>query len=139
MENDVTSPVDAKGFRVCIRQDPVNEVLEDEKYAALSAGGFVTDTKDEHARRESGQIWGTLVSIGETAFTGPDWQLKDKDGEVIKDAGYRVGDKVMFKRYAGTTFEGAGVVESKPLYRICNDSDVLANVTTKENLVFKEE
>lgn len=109
----MSNPVTPLGYRVLIRSDIVEQTTE---------SGIVLASADEQKRRQGGQMWGTLLAMGETAFTGPDW-------EGARD-NIKVGDKVLFGRYSGMTFDKAGTVEggSTAIYRVCSDTDIMGVV-----------
>jgi len=57
--------------------------------------------------------YGTLVAIGEIAFTDPDWLDKPK-----------LGDFLMFDKYAGTLVKGNDGQD----YRVMNDKEIVAKI-----------
>ncbi len=118
-------PVLPVGFRVLIRSEIVEQTTE---------SGIIMATDTEQKRRQVGQIWGTLIAVGETAFTGPDYTEADRKNAVP-------GKQVLFPRYAGTTFDRAGVVEggAEALYRIMPDSDIMAIIAADETINVIEE
>lgn len=130
----MSNPVTPLGFRVLIKSTQLAKEVDADQYSKLAEMGFQQSTGDEHARRQAGQIWGTIEDMGPTAFTGPDWEGKELSRDKVK-----IGDKVLFIRYAGMTFDKAGTVEggSQALYRVCADSDVLAVVN--EDITIVEE
>ena len=125
------TPVTPLGYRVLIKSEELKKSVDEDQFGELAKLGFQASTKDEHSRRQAGQIWGTLEAYGPTAFTGADWEGTRED--------IKVGSKVLFGRYAGMTFEKAGTVEggASALYRVCADSDVLAVVN--EDITIVEE
>lgn len=64
-------------------------------------------------RDQFAQMEGTLIAVSPIAFTYDDW----KTGEPPK-----VGDRVLFAKYAGTKVTGKNGVE----YRLINDKDIAA-------------
>jgi co-chaperonin GroES (HSP10) len=90
-------------FNVLVLPDPVEEVTK---------GGIIltdpTKESDKHAAVE-----GTLVAISPLAFTYEDWEDVHKP---------KVGQKVIYARYAGNLFDGNDGKE----YRLLKDKDLLA-------------
>lgn len=118
------SPVKAFGYRVCIRHDPVQRV---------SAGGIVLASGTESDRKQAGQIWGTLISIGPVAFTGPEYGEGEREEILASDR------RVLFRRYAGQSFESVSSVESRPKFILCADTDILAGIDTGQELTLLED
>lgn len=106
------------GYRVVIKQIPVKPE---------SKSGIILETGDAVKRRQAGQIWGTLVAKGDVAFTGPDWGDGDRDL-------YRVGQRVVYRRYAGQPFTLDPNDADADRYEICADSDVLMPIPDEMNL-----
>jgi chaperonin GroES len=83
-------------------------LVKPEEVEAKSAGGlFIPDSvkdKEKFARER-----GTLVAIGAIAFSDPDWLDYP-----------RVGDKVLYDRYAGSAVKGVDGVD----YRLINDKEI---------------
>lgn len=103
------SPIKPTGFRVVVRQDQIEE---------KSKGGIITATSKEINRKQVGQIEGTLVAIGASAFTGEDFG--DEDREILKP-----GTKVIYARYAGDTYRYKDEdSDTSPLYHLCSDMDI---------------
>lgn len=116
------------GFRCVIEIDELKNTVDDDEFEELAKAGFTTATKDEHLRRQAGQIWGTLVAMGPTAFIGADWESEHGNSrDKIK-----VGDKVLIARYASTSasFNEPGKIEggANASYRVCADSEILGIV-----------
>ena len=114
-KEEIYIPVIPVGFRVLIRQDPVE---------TKSEGGIILGDAD---RRQAGQIWGTVVAIGPKAFTGPDFG--DDEHQNIKE-----GTRVLYKRYGGQSFTDVGRIENGRSYHLIPDSEVLGVVNTDRHL-----
>jgi chaperonin GroES len=100
-----TSGLYPQGFFVVIELDPTEE---------KTAGGIIlpttTQDKDKLATQE-----GRLVATGRGAFNYiDDWPESEKPG---------LGDRVLFKRYAGHLHERDG-----KSYRLLNDQDIIATI-----------
>jgi co-chaperonin GroES (HSP10) len=108
----------ATGYRVVIKQLPVHN---------RTKSGIILETGDAIKRRQAGQIIGTLVAIGDVAFTGPDWGKGDRDM-------FKVGTKVIYRRYSGQPFTLDPNDENADRYEICGDSDVYMPVPENMNL-----
>ncbi len=74
----------------------------------VSKGGIIMSTGSQTRREEMGQTEAEVVSLGNTAY-------KDQPEPWCK-----VGDRVVFARYAGTERKGA----DGQMYRLINDLDV---------------
>lgn len=122
--DDAVKPM---GYRVVVREDPIE---------VKSEGGIILHaSKDEKDRQQAGQVWGTLVAVGETAFTGADWQRKDEEGKFIPNENApEVGDKVFYSRYSGQPYGKVGHTEADSTYHLVADSAVLGVVTNPEQL-----
>lgn len=118
------SPVDAYGYRVCLRHDPVQRVTE---------SGIIMSSGSEGDRKQAGQIWGTIIDAGPVAFTGPEYGEGERE-KIL--AGSR---RVLFRRYSGQSFEAVSSVESRPKFILCADTDILAGVKTGEELTLLED
>lgn len=92
--------IHTKGYRVLVKPDEIEETSE---------GGIilVQDRKLERA----GQVRGTLVQVGELA-----WSESDKPWA-------EVGDWVLYARYAGMTLDDPITGEQ---YHVMNDEDIIA-------------
>lgn len=89
------------GYNVLIALDALEE---------KTVGGIILPTKHKE-REDSAAERGRLVSVSPIAFSGADW---------TEQAAPKVGDQVLFQRYAGNEFEGA---DGKK-YRVMEDSDL---------------
>ncbi len=79
-----------------------------------TASGIILE--DKYAMMEEmAQTQGTVVSVGDTCYD-------DQEKPWCK-----VGDFVMFGKYAGVVYQG----EDEKQYRILNDKDVVAVITRK--------
>lgn len=83
-------------------------LIKPEEVEAKSAGGiFIPETvkdKEKYAKER-----GTLIAVGAIAFTDPNWLDRPK-----------VGDKVLYDRYAGSMVKGIDGVD----YRLINDKEI---------------
>lgn len=91
-----------------IRPVEYKVLVKPKKVEEKTAGGiYLPDQardKEKFAKQE-----GVLVAVGAIAFTDPDWLDKPK-----------VGDTVLFDKYAGCTVEGTDGEE----YRLINDKEI---------------
>ena len=97
-------PIEPVEYKVLIKPDEFKEQTEGGIY-------FPDDARD---RMQLAQDRGTIVSIGGLAFS--DW----------KGAKPRVGDKVIYNKYAGTLISLRGKEPHAGDYRLCNDRDIAA-------------
>ena len=81
-----------------------------------SESGIILHAPNEEDRAQLAQIYGEVVDIGPIAWA-------DEGEQRCK-----VGDKVIFRRYAGEQFDGDDEVK----YRLMNDKDILAIKETHE-------
>lgn len=93
------SGIEPLEFKVLIRPKKVEEKTEGGIYLPDE-----TRDRDKHA-----VMRGQLVAVGEIAFTEPDWLQKPK-----------IGDWVIYDRYAGATVEGI----DGETYRLMNDKEI---------------
>ena len=87
------------GVRVLVKPEEVEQKTD--------GGIYIPETvmeKDKFA-----VMIGTLVGVGEIAFTDPDWLDKPK-----------VGDTIIYDRYSGATVTGKDGEE----YKLMNDDDI---------------
>jgi chaperonin GroES len=91
-------------------------LIEPEEVEQKSAGGIILADKTTD-REKMAQVRGKLVAIGGNAFE--DWAGRAPV----------VGDSVWYAKYAGFVLKGDDGVE----YRLANDKDIAAIVTTKED------
>lgn len=98
------SGVKAMDLRVIVKPDMPKEKTQ---------GGIILPESKKDQERY-GATKGTIVSIGENAFTEAMATMKPPV----------VGDRVMFGKYAGTRFEGADGDD----YIIMNDADILGRL-----------
>lgn len=99
------------GHRVIVRPDRLEDT--DATYKKASAAGIVFAETDTLKREKSAVVYGTLVAVGFQAW-------KDfSNGEPWA----KVGDKVMFARYTGSSFH-----KGDDLFLVLNDQDILAVV-----------
>jgi len=101
LENDMSSGIQPVGHIILVLPFEVEEV---------SSGGIVVVRGDEVKREQMGQTEAEVVAIGNTAYS-------DQPAPWCK-----VGDRVVFARYAGTERKG----KDGKTYRLINDLDVKA-------------
>ena len=101
-------PIKPAGHRLLVRPDKVEE---------KTAHGIILPSSAVDAKEQT-QIFGTVVSLGKTAFKAFD------DG----DNWCEVGDRIAFARYGGFIIEDPDTGE---LFRLLNDEDVCA-ILSKE-------
>lgn len=90
-------------FRALIKPTPVEE---------RTKGGIIIP--NQFKDREKYQVdTGVIIATGALCFTNPDWTDKPK-----------VGDRVMFNRYAGDLIKGQDGED----YRLLNDREIAAVV-----------
>ena len=97
------SKIEPTEFKVLIKPKPVDDKTK--------GGIIIPDSSKE--REEFAQIEGQIVAASPLAFTYADW----KDAKPPK-----VGDRVLFAKYAGALVTGMDGVE----YRLANDKDITA-------------
>ena len=86
-----------------------------------SAGGIILATDEMSEREQMANTTGEVVGIGPDAF---------------KDEGYneppiKVGDKIIFAKYAGLLYRGKDGVH----YRMINDTDITGTLDSDVDLV----
>jgi co-chaperonin GroES (HSP10) len=82
----------------------------------VTAGGIVMPA-DVVEKEKYGNAYGTIIAHGAIAFTDPDWLDHP-----------RVGDDVLFDKYAGTHTLGTDGKE----YRLINDKEIVARMTKEK-------
>ena len=104
-----------RGDRILVKPEEIEE---------KTAGGIVIPEtiKDQHSMAQS---IGTLVAVGPDAWT----HYVERDAATVRTRGYseafaRVGDRVLYARYAGVQLEGKDGAK----YRLLNDDDITALV-----------
>lgn len=102
-----TSGIDPVEYKVLIEPESIEET---------SKGGIVLATVTTE-RDKMAQVKGRLIAIGGNAFE--DWHGRLPE----------LGDSIYFAKYAGYVLKGTDGKE----YRLANDKDVSAIVTTKED------
>lgn len=81
-----------------------------------SEGGIILGTLTELEREQLAQVFGIVVDIGPIAWQRECYGL---DQTIPR---CKVGDKVIFRRYAGEQFDGDDGIK----YRLMNDQDIIA-------------
>lgn len=96
-------------------------VLIEREFNEMTKGGIIIPDAKRHAHSE-----GVILALGETAG----WtDTYDDDGNIVRKRIFKVGDKVLFGRHAGTwldAYQGVKVEEGKEKLFICADEDILA-------------
>jgi co-chaperonin GroES (HSP10) len=98
------------GHRVLIKPDPVRE-------KRTTSGLIIADIDGQRARQAAG-VTGTVVEVGDTCwkeFGGDPW--------------CRVGDRVLYAKYAGVSVEDN---QGEQAYVLLNDEDILAVISGEE-------
>lgn len=96
-----TSGIKAVGWTVLVKPSEIEK---------RSASGIILHAPTEEDRVQLAQCFGQVVDIGPIAW---------KDEGVNRCA---LGDKIIFRRYAGEQFDGDDGVK----YRLMNDKDIMA-------------
>jgi co-chaperonin GroES (HSP10) len=91
------------GHRVVVKQDPIEK---------KSKGGIIIAHENEAAAQQAG-VTGTVLAIGPTAW---------KDPSLGGEPWCKVGDKVLFAKFAGKSFT---VPETEEAVLLMNDEDVM--------------
>lgn len=91
-------------FRVLISVDEVDEMTE--------GGLWLTQQTVEN--EQMGHDRGTLIAVSDMAFS--DWNGQKP----------QVGDKIIFKKFAGTIIQYRDEKKVIGKYRLCNDKDIFA-------------
>ena len=100
-------------------------LVQVEQLDVTTEWGFVTSSKENHAREQATVSIGTVISVGSQAYKA---FSKDFTGEPW----CKPGDKVFFARFAGASVEDP---ESGESYLLLNDDDICAVITgEKENV-----
>jgi len=99
-----TSGIHPKGHRLLIKPDKVETTTE---------SGIVISIGDNIDRERLGQLRGTVIEIGNTA-----WHDQP-------ESWCKVEDHIIFGKYSGLIYKGDDDIE----YRIINDLDVVATVS----------
>lgn len=118
----LVNPDDARFFKVT----PLNiSGIKPTEYKVLILPVEVTDKigsifiPDEHKdRAQFAQMEGVLIALAPLAFSYDKW-------EGIEDQKPKVGDKVLFAKFAGCEYKG----KDGKKYRIVNDRDVTAVIS----------
>ena len=129
MMSDV--PIQPTGFRVLIRSDQVSETVDAQLYPTLGKDFQLTDK--ETARKQKGQVWGTVIAKGPMAF-------KDSKiwGENESDL-IPIGTKVYYERYSGQPFTTPGVVEAGTEYILVSDESVFGIVNDTDLIELEDQ
>ena len=102
-----TSGIKAVGWTVLVKPAETQKT---------SDGGIILGSLSELEREQLAQVFGEVVDIGPIAWTRESVHLEN----IV--ARCNVGDKVIFRRYAGEQFDGDDGVK----YRLMNDQDIIA-------------
>lgn len=102
-----TSGIKAVGWTVLVKPSEIEK---------KSASGIILHAPTEEDKMQLAQCFGQVVDIGPIAFQRECYGM---DAVVPR---CKVGDKIIFRRYAGEQFDGDDGVK----YRLMNDQDVIA-------------
>mgnify|MGYP003148072126 CR=1 FL=1 len=94
-------------------------LIEPEEVSDKSSGGMFIPPNVQDRQQEA-QERGVLIAVSEAAFTGEGWPGRTP----------KVGEKVFFNKYAGSTIpwkdDDYETTREIKKYRLCNDQDVCA-------------
>lgn len=108
-------PLKPSGYRILVKQ---------KKLERKSCGGIILATNDQQAREQKGNTIGEVVAVGPIA-----WDEERLGGGKFPWA--KVGDMVMFPRYAGFQFDNE---DDAVHWHVMNDEDILGTIPQeKEN------
>jgi co-chaperonin GroES (HSP10) len=105
-----TSGINPVGWRVLLLPKELEE---------KSSGGIILNTDKGHEREEMANTTGIVVAMGDECY-------KDTQTQWCK-----VGDKVIFAKYAGLLYQG----KDGKKYRLVNDEDITGNLDADVDLV----
>jgi len=114
-----TGMLQAVGYRVLVKPLEVGmglEAAEAEVAPTLAAADFQVKSEGERQREERGENHGIVIHLGPIAY--------DRLGGAESWA--KVGDTVVFSRYAGTRVEHPP--GSKAFYQLMNDEDIFGKI-----------
>lgn len=97
-----------RGHRVLVLPDGIEDKTK---------SGVIVHSLSEKERKELAQIFGTVIALGDTV-----WQNKAAFGEDRIEPWAKVGDRIIYAKYAGLTTKGLDGL----MYRLINDFDVVA-------------
>jgi co-chaperonin GroES (HSP10) len=110
------------GHKVLIKHMQFEERMEEILPDALKQHGFIIEaTADQKKREEVASEVGTVVGLGKTCWHAYDKFLKNGDVNPEWEPWCKVGDQIIFARYAGKIVEDP---VSKEKFMIINDEDV---------------
>jgi co-chaperonin GroES (HSP10) len=105
-----TSGMNPAGHRILIKPQEIKKV---------SAGGIILSTESSGEREQMANTTGVVVAMGDTCY-------HDKPNPWCK-----VGDKVIFAKYAGLLYLGKDGMQ----YRMINDEDITGTLDGDVDLV----
>jgi chaperonin GroES len=109
MSTSNESGITPVGWRILIKPKEVKEV---------SKGGIILTTEASKEREQMGNTTGIVVAMGKQCYaTNPAW--------------CKVGDKVIFAKYAGLLYVG----KDGHAYRLVNDEDITGVLDADVDLV----
>ncbi len=107
--------IEPTGFHVLVEMDVVEETTE---------SGIIVATKTENKREQGGCDIGRVIAIGPTAHLGYEGINGETPKERAAQWGYKVGDRVLFERYAGKLLD----IEGFENHRVITDSNIKLNL-----------
>lgn len=102
-----TSGIKAVGWTVLVKPAEIQKT---------SASGIILNAPTEEDRVQLAQCFGQVVDIGPIA-----WERECYGMDAVTPR-CAIGDKVIFRKYAGEQFDGDDGVK----YRLMNDQDIMA-------------
>jgi co-chaperonin GroES (HSP10) len=108
MEN--VSGINPAGHRILIKPQEVKEV---------SQGGIILTTEISKEREQMGNTTGIVIAMGDTCY------------DDVPTPWCKVGDKVIFAKYAGLLYRGKDSLH----YRMINDKDITGTLDSDVDLV----
>lgn len=106
--------------RILVKPDAIED--KDPAFKSARDTGIIIH-RDERTREQAAVDSGTVLDIGETAFSA---FMNEKPGASFP---VKVGDTIVYARYAGKTVKDP---DDNKDYVLLNDEDVVAIVTTKQ-------
>lgn len=118
------------GSQVLVKQIPVKET---------TAGGIITSSAIEQSREQMGKDVGVLIEVGPMA-----WEFVADDGKTFIQPQAKVGDVVIFAKYAGKQFTEGEVMNGRrskdePYYHLMSSADILGVMPEDMAKQYKEQ
>jgi len=105
-------------YMVAVKLDPV---------AQKTKSGIIMESGDGLRRKQAATTFGTIVGVGEKAFTGADFGDTDRE----KNA---VGVRVVFRQFAGQAYTDNPDDPNAQVIRIMADTNVLMTLPDGKKL-----